>query len=293
MKRLSGYANRFSILHPDGLPIESVLDAIDPKSSREAMDAYGCLIMCLFRCLNSDDAEPPWALRAWLKKVRDEGDVILTTNYDITLEYALAYTESGYTYGPGDIDRGALQWIDFGVRRSACVPLEGIDSWASAGHFTLPILKLHGSLSWSECLDCGCYLLDPLHEEGGVDALAGAPCRNCESRRTIPVVVPPSRSKRYSDPAIAEVWRRAELELGSVQELVFAGFSLNRFDPGVRQLIRAACLGPCISRVKVIDPAAQSLVPRYREVCSVSVEAISENWRDVLERNSEQISSVG
>jgi hypothetical protein len=155
---------------------------------------------------------------------------IVTTNYDLVIEYALG--TSGYNYGERGqrlIGRGAhpvSQWIK-------PIILSG----------DISIAKIHGSLSWDE----NGYYSDGRRGLTG-NALIVAPTPEKE----------PAELLRYH-------WDLAEQILNKASDLIVFGFAFNPYDVAVLNLLKSS--GKNLRRVLLIDifpklDAAKSLWPQ-------------------------------
>jgi hypothetical protein len=172
---------------------------------------------------------------------------ILTFNYDICLDAALAMIG---------------QDIDYGLRKTR-------------GH-GIPVLKLHGSINWTSELDSksivawdiqrylsnvATHLLPevsvviPIASQlKGLNLNVG---RGESSSKVdgIPVIVPPSWNKSDSHRAVASVWRRAAAELSEAESIYILGYSLPVTDSFFRQLYALGTVGDSLlKRFWVFNP---------------------------------------
>ena len=172
---------------------------------------------------------------------------ILTFNYDYALEYAFHVA---------------------GIPLAYCLE--------DAGAAAIPYLKLHGSLNWGRCEDCGSIIpysierwashaktatvLDlgdhetPLYLSKHLGDL-----QHCG--RTVPpdpFIVPPTWNKtRYSD-SIAQVWQRAAKELASARAILLVGYSFPRTDEFFRHLIALSLAGgPLVDTFAIVNPNSE------------------------------------
>jgi len=145
---------------------------------------------------------------------------IVTTNYDLVIEYALGTRT--FNYGnPYErlLGRGPYpvsQW------RSPVI-LKG----------NMPLAKLHGSISWDE------------HD------------RYTDGRRGLTgraLIVPPTPEKQTPD-ALRPVWQAAERILRHAKKLLVFGFAFNPYDEATINLLREA--GCKLESVLLIDPVPQ------------------------------------
>lgn len=188
-----------------------------------------------------------------------ESTAILTFNYDVALDYGLI--------------SNSVQ-IDYGLQPSY-----------QPG--SLPLLKLHGSLNFGRCKQCGVvawplkdYLVEkrrgvmPRPEYAGGGKLrftVGSDIGHfrhsnhpdpCDAE---PVVVPPTWNKGRHYPNIERVWKHAATELSEAEHLVLVGYSWPNSDEFFHHLYALGTAGPTLlQRVLVIDINAK-VGERYRD----------------------------
>lgn len=268
-------------------------DALDELPERESPFAREHLLICVMERLSFSTSDTYADLAHWLETVRLRRGTIITTNYDGIIEWALANQGTGVYPNPGDLDVSALGYMSYGVPRelihdyaSAKIPTNKYESLGQERD-TLPVLKLHGSLGWSRCRGCQLYFLDPLYRAGAVDAWVGGtkacPNRHCSGETRDAVIVPPVSSKIYSDPAIKEIWKRAEAALGLATTITFAGFSLASTDEPIHRLLRRQSSVP--QEVIVVDPSmSDGARCRYQAVYGDRVRFTPQSWSTFLQR---------
>jgi NAD-dependent SIR2 family protein deacetylase len=227
----------------------------------------------------------------WLRVVREKRDTIITTNYDTLIENALIHMPTGeYRPSMDPLDRSALHWLDFGVHKFRVHEYSDEGPWLTPSEQSVLLLKLHGSISWLFCEHCRTYLLDPVWQharEGSKSPSGYGPCAECEQegarRRT--VIVPPFSEKEYIDACILEIWDRAKEELGRAEKIIFAGFSLDQTDKGVRHLLQEAFGRGSTKHVTVVDVNSSGVERNYKEVYGNLVKFAPEaGWAQFLEK---------
>jgi hypothetical protein len=150
---------------------------------------------------------------------------IITTNYDMTVEYALG--TKGFNYGiPNQtlIGRGPYpvsQWRN-------PVTLKG----------KVPLAKIHGSISWDEN---ACYT-------DGRRGLTGHA-----------LIVAPTPEKQSPD-SLKSVWELAERILQRATCLAIFGFAFNQYDEAVLNLLKGA--GSNLESILLIDIEPQIGIAR-------------------------------
>jgi len=133
---------------------------------------------------------------------------VITFNYDLVLERAI-----------------------IGERRSVDYKLGQIGKTYSSG---IPFLKLHGSLNWVYCPDCGRW---EIYEEPVGHKYNRMACtRKCGGYKER-LIVPPNPSKGEYLGVLNELWRKADRLLSQADEIVIIGYSLPEIDISARELL--------------------------------------------------------
>lgn len=186
-----------------------------------------------------------------VKKLRSRGDevVFVTFNYDLCLEHTILSLGCEYAY-MGD-----------------------------GGPNSIPLYKLHGSLSWSyESLGAvnsrpdiilGELFIDEqkfLRTKGNSQILDPETACNFGSlsSKYDPVIIPPSLSKVAQYPVMQDVWRFAAKALKRAKHIYCIGYSMPVSDNFFPAFLGLATMGP--SRIKtfvVIDPDVTRIRERY------------------------------
>jgi hypothetical protein len=177
----------------------------------------------------------------------------ITFNYDLCLDYALEYKSFGVDY--------CLQ--------SPVLP-NGVK-----------LLKLHGSLNWSRCPDCG--LIVPLYvrdflsggrmfldsgEKTLVVSSALGRTKHCLSAlASEPFIAPPTWNKTQYHAQLQAVWRAAAKELSDAENIIICGYSLPETDQFFRYLYALGSVGRSnLKRFWVVNPD-EKVRPRFESLC--------------------------
>jgi hypothetical protein len=211
--------------------------------------------------------------RAYLKGVLDSlqnGDVVITLNWDTTVERTLA--EAG-RWSP-------LRGYGFD-RDLALVSQTGDPSPLPEGFpvdSPILVLKLHGSFGW-RTLDGDVYFESTryLHEFGfqysGIDFRFVDPREPHVYTLGTPLIAYPSFLKRVEHDVMNSVWRKASDRLAAASSIHVWGYSLPGSDGALRALLHP--LARRVERrevhVTVHDPAAQTL-DRWRRLLGKGIE---------------------
>lgn len=160
---------------------------------------------------------------------RQNFEGIITTNYDLVIEYALGTKKFFY----GDRPRllhGPPRAYTTSAKERYPVYLTG----------TLPVIKLHGSISLTDRGYC-------------------ADGRGCITGKAI--IVPPTRDKKISDVLIPE-WEYAQKILKKCKKIIFFGFRFNDYDQELIELFKETA--PWIKKIILINtnPEIKSLAEK-------------------------------
>jgi hypothetical protein len=165
--------------------------------------------------------DPYHNLAALITELRNRGlsVAVITFNYDLAFDHALAHNELGPDYRLGGDQAG------------------------------VPLIKLHGSLNWARCSRCKQILVSPFR--GGVStrdefnvAKDPANLRHCESPpEADPILVPPTWDKGGHYSRLAPVWKSAAEELATASSVIVCGYSLPETDSFFRYLYALGSVG--------------------------------------------------
>lgn len=194
-----------------------------------------------------------------LKRQREKCPVaIVTFNYDIALDLALCAKQAVIDYCFGDAE----------------------DSHPGE----VKVMKLHGSLNWRQCPECGQVLpwqiasaLSSSHNpaqrfrEDEFRVRFGEHFRvlpgHCDKPvPPVPFLVPPTWNKGLQYTAISAVWANAAAELGEAENIYVIGYSLPESDSFFRYLYALGAVGDSpLQRFWVFNPDAR-VEERFRSL---------------------------
>ena len=135
---------------------------------------------------------------------------ILTFNYDLVFERAIIDELGGVDYKLGKF-RGDYTHSD-----------------------GIPFLKLHGSLNWLWCRNCG--RIDIFDKPVGHKYNRVACTRRCGGYKE-PLIVPPNPNKELYLHVVYDLWKKADKLLSGADRIVIAGYSLPEIDASARELL--------------------------------------------------------
>jgi hypothetical protein len=168
-------------------------------------DATRCIAAeCLFTT-HANPASEAWGPYVRWGKALGENDTIITFNYDMVLE-KLARFEPRVRFSAETVVNPTRA--------------EAIDD-SESGAAPVPILKLHGSVSW---LDMGRAFAHSYVDESAASSLAGG---------DVPLIATPGPEKQSRQKGLLKpIWDRAEAALEAADVIVFLGY---RFPPSDSQ----------------------------------------------------------
>lgn len=143
---------------------------------------------------------------------------------------------------------------------------KNVDYGFNGGNQGIPLLKLHGSLSWTlnktteriHVVEPKEYLRDYLDAPGDHPLRLRSYLSGVAEAFGVtgnPVIVPPTWAKTARFKMISEVWKRAAQELHEAENIYVVGYSLPPTDQFFRLLYALGTVGPTrIKRFWVINP---------------------------------------
>jgi NAD-dependent SIR2 family protein deacetylase len=184
---------------------------------------------------------------------------VITFNYDLALDFALFQRPGGeinYCLDPDKLN------------------------------FSIPIMKLHGSLNWAKCSVCKRIKPFQLNEffrlhyqfiTESIDLdtserLGHLTCCNGRVVSSEPVIVPPTWNKTRHYEEIASVWKAAAKHLSEAENIFVIGYSLPDSDQFFRYLYSLGTVSETvIKRFCVFNPDT-SIEGRYRNLLGKTTE---------------------
>ncbi len=178
-------------------------------------------------------------LKLRLKVIDTDSLAIISTNWDTLLEDALK-SQMLKDWAKKDNERNAF--IDYCTFTHSLDPSEAIPSprLRALGYANLKLLKLHGSVGWHICPNCGSLFVDskingPLYNPD----IHG--CKICLSNhsfriKTKPIIISPTFLKDFNNVHFRNIWWNAGFELSEATHIVFIGYSLPLSDFELRYM---------------------------------------------------------
>lgn len=237
----------------------------------------------LVRAINAVVDKPvPLAQLEPMKKLLQQAQVaettIITTNYDLHIEFAAADSEIPI-YLPFNREEGYVRNYDpaFTVRKT----------YSNDKSAAVKLCKLHGSINW--------YLKDDkaikidndlllLCDNVGKRTLARRRADELEHQGYSTLIVAPTMFKQEMGGFLAKQWTQAAEAIASADRIWFIGYSFPRGDTHVEYLL--ACAFGRTSRIRqivIFDPEAYGIAERSKHLFSYpshqqSLQLIEENF---------------
>lgn len=165
---------------------------------------------------------------------------IVTFNYDVIAEQALA--AGGISYGYGNLRGFNFESFDPGSRMT------------NADH-RVDILKLHGSANWGVCRSCRAATTTvdsvTIFDKPYIP-IRRKRCPRCGGQMLEAGIVPPILNKVGEFSFLADVWKKARLRLRRARHITVVGYSLPKGDTEARGILREIPGPPKRSRVTLI-----------------------------------------
>ncbi len=216
-----------------------------------------------------DEPKKADAVRLWIERFVNPGDVLITTNYDLVLEHFLWQTHrwnpnDGYAMGFSVVDMSPLEEPEMRSPQLAR-PSSNL------------LIKLHGSAGW--------YLnTDTDRAFVGMDALPRT-CMGCdqgglphEFKYEDLVMLYPGYLKfpgaRRTDDSLRKLWNVARIALQSASALYVIGYSLPPPDKGMRSLLSESVSKTALKQIVVVDPSA-TVASRYEDLFRTKINHVA------------------
>ncbi|WP_333871369.1 hypothetical protein [Desulforamulus putei] len=204
------------------------------------------------------------------------GDTVISFNYELLMDYALHHLE-----------RNDTRWHIKDGYGISCDHLTGsydkrnLPAGAVAGGSNVKLLKLHGSLNWLYCPQCGqLYAYEHRDARGQSVIINGmANMIQCTTEycchRLSRVIIPPTLMKNYqSIPFIPELWQQARQALQRASEIIVIGYSFPTTDFRSNWMFRKAMVdNKCLKKVTIVDTAEgyplKTLLEKHKSIFRV------------------------
>jgi hypothetical protein len=175
--------------------------------------------------------------------------------------------------------------IDFALERVGCPVIYGLKGDPTiTSPRTVPVLKLHGSISWGISEDNGNKTVVPLRfgnllsranfllrDPGPFTWTVTKDLKNAGMSET-PVLVPPTWNKADSHRALENVWSLAAQELSGAENIFVIGYSMPETDSFFRHLYALGTVGPTMLRRFWVFNPNRSVERRFHDLLGPGAE---------------------
>jgi hypothetical protein len=134
------------------------------------------------------------------------------------------------------------------------------DLWRGA------LLKLHGSIAWSRCVNPRCCQAECIIAECNCAPVSGKRCSACCEACELALVLPTMSKSLGEMPEIYTMWQAANEAASQAETILLFGFSLPTSDALFAKMIQHACKNKQVRRIGVIDLQPHEVIARLRRL---------------------------
>ncbi len=137
------------------------------------------------------------------------------------------------------------------------------------GYYNIKILKLHGSLNWLHCSNCGRLFVDD--HNIGVQKIECAYCYRdaIDKKQDLflePLIITPTLLKELTNIHIKSIWQNTFIELQEAAEIYFIGYSLPFADFEFKYVLKKAINNDTVLYAILVDKDRRNgTMKRYKE----------------------------
>jgi NAD-dependent SIR2 family protein deacetylase len=229
-------------IHSEGIPVKGFLNQ-DLMNARKAIEIGIVSVIeedfhVYSRRFKSDRLYDAF-LQFLISKAKKNKVNIISTNYDILIEYGLFYDAFRK-------DKNAfIEQVDFGLRWRDPLTSQVV-KYNPPANPTYSIYKLHGSTNWLSCEMCGQLYINiygSIYNQINIQAVENTNTCHCGHFKLSSVIVSPSVEREVKDPHVKYVWNAALESLRTSEEWIIAGYSLPSEDLNIRSILTRAFVG--------------------------------------------------
>ena len=195
---------------------------------------------------------------------------IITFNYDVSLDYAIALPQQGEGKW---FENARRKWGEFVVFHCDYCLENTLNSHSTS----VPVMKLHGSLNWVrngkqiEVIEFWNPRTDSFRRFDISKADSPRKLGLYSNTKREPMIIPPTWSKAEHHRQLANVWRKAAESLSTAENIIVCGYSLPESDYFFRYLFAIGSMGDTtIKRFYVFDPDSR-VESRFEDMLSERV----------------------
>jgi len=253
------------LINSNGIPVKGFINQ-DLLNARKAIEIGVVNVIeegfLDYNPRNKSDRLYDSFLQLLIEKTKTHKVNIISTNYDILIEYGLfhdAYEEEEAPF---------LKEVDFGLRWRD--PFEdNVTQYNPPPSPRYSIYKLHGSTNWLVCELCGQIYINiygSIYHQINLKKPQATNTCHCGHYKLSSLIVSPSMEREVKDPHLKYIWNGALESLRTSDEWVIAGYSLPSEDLNIRSILTRAFVGherkPKITVVQLGDGSKK----RYQQL---------------------------
>jgi hypothetical protein len=155
----------------------------------------------------------------------NDRNCFITFNYDLFLDRSVTINNYGLV---GDYNLPFSSIQDF-PSYDRIIKGQRVDK-------DVDILKLHGSMNWARCLNCGNI---HLKFHGIYRSIIREKCRSCTNNLS-PILIPPTYRKNIESYGLLNLWDKAEDLLSKADHIIIIGYSFPDADLEAKWLFKKA-----------------------------------------------------
>ncbi|MHB8110904.1 MAG: SIR2 family protein [Syntrophorhabdaceae bacterium] len=195
----------------------------------------------------------------------DDTIAVISPNWDTVLEYFIEkYLESA------NKPKTRIDYCTYthGLDNKQRIPHLNIKA---KGYYNIKIMKLHGSMNWLYCSNCGRLYVDK--SDIGLDIKE---CPYCEitpgTNFLEPIIITPSLLKELNNLHIKNIWQNAFINLQEASEVIFVGYSLPLADFEFKHVLKKGIkVGTRMKVILVSQDKSNGTAERYKNFFGTSL----------------------
>jgi NAD-dependent SIR2 family protein deacetylase len=210
-----------------------------------------CIIYMISYCIyeSSDetmyDGIANFFIKERLKADQDKDPFsIITLNWDTLLDNHLYDACKKYTLDNDNLPKAFPDYCCYNYDTNGELPSTLLKV---SGKYNIKLMKLHGSINWLLCTNCGRLLTDYRYNislQGMGKAHSLVHCKQCEKNNKNyglkNVIITPTFLKDLNNLQLKNIWHNAYLDLSEASEVIFLGYSFPDADFELRYILKKA-----------------------------------------------------
>jgi hypothetical protein len=192
------------------------------------------------------------------------GTTFISLNYDTIAETILSKRVGTTHCGGGNCPHCRMRQL----LQATCNCSSRSDSVENLWKGT--ILKPHGSIAWSRCVNPQCCMAECIDARCDCLPARDKSCGYCREPHDLAIVFPTMGKNLSEIPEISTMWQAARFAISEATSILLFGFSLPTSDALFGQLIQQGCKHKKVKRIGVIDLCPDDVIARLRRLVSTS-----------------------